>query len=90
MNQLSRSPVTRMTLNSEKFNQLFGVEGYKLDSTNLGAHISWFKEKLGGNKELEIDAHFKNYNVMFGHESGADVYFEYDLCMNFKTRSDGK
>jgi len=60
---------------------LFQVEGYKLETTSLGRHIKVFEEKVGSNKPLKFDIHFKDIDVKFGRYD-VDAVAEYTMCFS--------
>lgn len=84
-NQWAQSDLGKLSLNEDRFNQLFGVSGYKLNTTSISKHVKLFEEKLGPNKTLKFDAQFKDIKVQFG-KFDVDVVVDYTVC--FRVRMD--
>lgn len=81
--QWAKSDLGKLHINEDKFNKMFLVDGYKLDSTSLSKHIKLFEDKIGTNKPLKFDAYFKDINVQFG-KYDVDVIFDYTMCFSVK------
>jgi hypothetical protein len=81
--QWAKSDLGQLYINEEKFNKMFLVDGYKLDTTSLSKHIKIFEEKVGSNKPLKFHANFKDIKVQFG-KYDVDVIFDYTLCFSVK------
>ena len=80
-NQWAKSDLGKIYLNEDKFNKLFMVEGYKLNTTSLGRHIKLFEEKVGSDKPLKFQSEFKNINIQFG-KFDTDVVIDYTFCFS--------
>ena len=80
-NQWAKSDLGKLHINEQKFNELFGVQGYKLNTTSMAPHIKLFQEKMGKDKPLRFNAEFRDIKVQFG-KFDVDVIFNYELCFN--------
>lgn len=81
--QLMKSEIGKIDVTQDKFNQMFGVEGYKLNTTALGSHIKLFEEKIGSNKPIKAEVEVKDINIQFG-KYDVDVIIDYTLCFSVK------
>jgi hypothetical protein len=81
MNQWAKSDLSKLHINEAKFNELFGVSGYKLDTTSLKPHLKIFEEKIGANKPLKISAYFEEFTVEYG-KYDVDVVMDYTVCFS--------
>lgn len=82
-NQVAKSNLGKIFLNSKSTAALWGEPGLTLDSTKLNEHLPIFYEKIGANKTLKADISFKDFNVMFG-KYDSDVILEYTFCFSMR------
>jgi hypothetical protein len=81
-NQISKSPIGKISLNTKKFNQLFKVEDYSLNTTSIASHIKIFERVAGRNKPMTADLSFEQIKISFG-KGPADAVMEYEMCIRF-------
>lgn len=82
ISQIAASPLLQLSINTQKFNEMFNVQGYTVDTSSLAGHIGLFEAKWGKNKPLLAKINFKDFDVLLGRED-ADVRMEYTMCMSF-------
>lgn len=83
-NQMAKSEIGKLDITAEKFNKMFGVKGYLLNTYTVGQYIKIFKEKLGNDELLTADVQFKDVKVAFGKYE-VDVIIDYTMCFAIKT-----
>jgi|DEB0MinimDraft_12_1074336.scaffolds.fasta_scaffold27857_1 hypothetical protein len=84
LNRIAASDVGKLTINEDRWNQMFLVQDFKFDSSSLGSHIKIFEEKLGKNRPMHVDVSFKDIKVTFGQYE-VDMIVDYTLCMSWRT-----
>lgn len=82
LNQMARSKIMQLRLDSNTYNKMFGVTGYQLSTTTMKNRIKIFELRAGPNKELEYDVQFENVQLQFG--DGYDVKMNFSMCVSAK------
>lgn len=62
---------------------MFRMDKFELTTTSLAQHLPIFYEKLGPDRQLKVDVHFKDIAVSFGRYN-TDVTLDYTLCVDFR------
>lgn len=83
LSKVAQSEIGKFYVTEEKFNKMFRVEGYKLNTTSIGQHIKIFEEKIGSDKPLKASIEFKDIKVSFG-KFDVDAIFDYTMCFSIK------
>ena len=61
--QIARSKLNQIELDTPRFNQLFTIDGYNLNTTSAYRYIKLFQDKLGKNKDLVYNFWYEDVNV---------------------------
>lgn len=54
-NKWAESDIGKINLDSDKFNKLFKVKNYELNTQSVANHIKLFREKIGLDIDLQVD-----------------------------------
>ena len=63
VNQMAKTDLLKLKIDSKKFNELFKVDGYNLTTSTIGEHIWIFEEKMGKNQPMKFNVEFKDFNI---------------------------
>jgi len=84
VNKVAASDIGKIQLDTERFNQLFGVEGYYFNTSSIAPHVQLFEEKLGKDKPLVVDLTFNHFHIELG-QYDVDIAAQFEMCFSMKT-----
>jgi hypothetical protein len=81
-NQLADTPLMQLDLNEDRWNQMFGVDDFKFDTSSLATMLPIFKDKLGSDVPLKLKVSFKDIEILLGRE--VDVRVDFMMCYSIQ------
>lgn len=79
LNQMAKSKIFQLQIDTMRFNMMFGVQGYELTTTSMKDRVKIFAERAGPNKQLVYDISFSDIELLYGQDE-KDVSMNFTMC----------